>query len=123
VANLITFISRFPKTPDNAWVRETIGDPEDPRDAEVLRNVSPSFLVERLSKPVLLAWGDKDPALPPNDLADFVAEARKRGQTAISVVYEGDGHFFRRENELDYFARAEVLLARCLGGRAEPINK
>ena len=120
-ANLLAFVSRFPKTPDNAWVRATIGDPEVPEEAQFLRNVSPIFLVDRLSKPVLIAWGDRDSALPPGDLETFVAEAGKRGQRAVSVVYEGDGHFFRRENQLDFFARAEALFARYLGGRAEPM--
>ena len=44
--------------------------------------------------------------------------AAERSET---VVYAGDGHFYRRDNELDYYARAEALLARCLGGRAEPM--
>jgi len=72
---------------------------------------SPFFQVDRLSKPMLIARGDRDDALPPGDLDQFVAEAGKRGQQAVSVVYEGDGHFFRRENQLDFFARAEALLA------------
>jgi dipeptidyl aminopeptidase/acylaminoacyl peptidase len=120
VANLLTFVNQFPKTPGNAWVRTTIGDPENPEDAQILRSVSPIFLVERLSKPLLIAKGDGDGALPQGDLETFVAAARKRGQKADLVVYEGDGHFFRRENELDFFARAETLFARYLGGRAQP---
>jgi dipeptidyl aminopeptidase/acylaminoacyl peptidase len=120
-ANLLAFVNRFPKTPDNAWVRATIGDPENPREAEFLRSVSPIFLVDRLSKPVLIARGDRDEALPPGDLDAFVTEAGKRGQQAVSVLYEGDGHFFRRENQLDFFARVEALFARHLGGRAEPM--
>jgi len=118
-ANLVAFVSRFPKTPGNAWVRATIGDPEKPEEAEVLRRASPFFQVDRLSKPMLIARGDRDDALPPGDLDQFVAEAGKRGQQAVSVVYEGDGHFFRRENQLDFFARAEELCGRRLGGRME----
>jgi dipeptidyl aminopeptidase/acylaminoacyl peptidase len=119
-ANLVAFVSRFPKTPGNAWVRTTIGDPEIPREAEMLRSVSPFFLVHRLNKPLLMARGDKDAALPPGDLDAFLEEIEKRGGDAASVVYEGDGHFYRRENELDYYARVEALFARHLGGRAEP---
>ncbi|MFB3903187.1 MAG: alpha/beta fold hydrolase [Acidobacteriota bacterium] len=120
-ANLVAFLNNFPKTPGNAWLRTTIGDPEIPKDAEVLRSVSPSFHVDRVIRPFLVAWGDQDAALPPGDLDSFVAEVKKRGQQAEAVLYEGDGHFFRRENQLDYFARVEALFARCLGGRAEPM--
>ncbi len=119
--NLIAFVNQFPKTPGNAWVRLTVGDPENPKDAEFLRSVSPSFRVDRVSKPFLIAWGDQDGALPPGVLDSFVEEVEKRGRHAVSVVYEGDGHFFRRENQLDYFGRVEALFARCLGGRAEPM--
>ena len=57
-ANLLAFVSRFPKTPDNAWLRATIGDPDIPKEAELLRRVSPIFSVNRLSKPVLIACSD-----------------------------------------------------------------
>jgi dipeptidyl aminopeptidase/acylaminoacyl peptidase len=120
-ANLVAFIEPVPKTPGNAWFRETIGDPEDPKDLEMLKRVSPIFNMDRLSKPVLIARGSQDGALPRGDLDMFLEEAGKRGREAVLVTYEGDGHFFRRENELDYFARVEGLLARCLGGRVEPM--
>ena len=119
--NLLAFVSRFPKTSDNAWLRDTIGDPENPKEAEFLKKVSPIFQVDRLSKPVLIAKGDRDDAIPPGDLEGFVTEAGKRGQQAVLIIYQGDGHFFRRENEMDYFARVEALFARRLGGRAEPM--
>jgi dipeptidyl aminopeptidase/acylaminoacyl peptidase len=120
-SNLVAFVSRFPKTPGNAWVRTTIGDPEIREEAERLRSVSPFFLVHRLKRPFLMARGADDGALPPGDLDAFLAEIEKRGGSAASVVYEGDGHFYRRENELDYYARVERLLAAHLGGRAEPM--
>jgi dipeptidyl aminopeptidase/acylaminoacyl peptidase len=120
-SNLPAFVSRFPKTPGNAWVRNTIGDPEVPEEAEILRRVSPFFQVQNVSKPLLMALGTEDGALPPGDLDAFLAEIGKRGGSAALVAYEGDGHFFRRENELDYYARVERLLAAHLGGRFEPM--
>jgi dipeptidyl aminopeptidase/acylaminoacyl peptidase len=120
-SNLVAFVSRFPKTPGNAWVRTTVGDPEFPEEAEMLRRVSPFFHVDRLSRPLIMARGTEDGALPPGDLDAFLAEIEMRGGSAASIVYEGDGHFFRRENELDYYARVERLFAAHLGGRAEPI--
>jgi dipeptidyl aminopeptidase/acylaminoacyl peptidase len=120
-SNLVAFVSRVPKTPGNAWFRTTIGDPEVPEEAEMLQRVSPFFHVDRLSKPLITARGTGDGALPPGDLDAFLAEIEKRGGNAESVAYEGDGHFFRRENELDYYARVERLFAAHLGGRAEPL--
>jgi dipeptidyl aminopeptidase/acylaminoacyl peptidase len=120
-SNLVAFVSRFPKTPGNAWVRKTIGDPEVLEDAEMLRAVSPFFHVDRLKSPLVMARGTEDGALPPGDLEAFLAEIGERSGSAALVVYEGDGHFFRRENELDYYARVERLFSAHLGGRFEPM--
>ena len=120
-ANLLAFVERFPLTPDNVWIRETIGDHRNPADAAMLRDTSPVTLVDRVTKPLLIVRGDRDDALPPGDIDAFVSAIAKRGGDVTSVVYEGDGHFYRRENQLDYLARVEALFARCLGGRAEPM--
>jgi dipeptidyl aminopeptidase/acylaminoacyl peptidase len=64
--------------------------------------------------------GDRD-GFAPSGIDDFVTRLRARGIEAASIVYEGDGHFFRRENELDFLARAEALFARRLGGRSQPM--
>jgi dienelactone hydrolase len=120
-ANLLAFVERFPLVPDNAWVRETVGDHRNPGDAAMLRDSSPVTFVDRVTKPLLVVRGDRDDALPPGDIDAFVSSIAKRGGDVASVVYEGDGHFYRRENQLDYLARVEALFARCLGGRAEPM--
>ena len=65
--------------------------------------------------------GDRD-GIPPAGIDAFVARLDARESQVTSIVYEGDGHFFRRENELDYFARVEALFARHLGGRSEPMK-
>lgn len=121
VADLVTFSAAFSRTPGNAWMLDCLGDAHDPADAAILRSVSPLTLVDRVTKPVLIVRGDQDGFLPAG-VDDFVAQLRARGREATSIVYEGDGHFFRRENELDFLARAEALFARCLGGRSEPMN-
>ena len=69
--------------------------------------------------PFVLARGDKDGVLPPGEAEAFVAALESQGKSVSYVVYEGDGHFFSRANQLDYMARVETLFAHCLGGRAE----
>jgi dipeptidyl aminopeptidase/acylaminoacyl peptidase len=121
-ANLLAFVERFPFTADNIWIRETVGDHRLPEDAAMLRATSPMTHVGRMTKPLLVVRGDRDDALPPGDIDAFVSAIEKQGGEATSVVYEGDGHFYRRENQLDYLARAEALFGRCLGGRVEPMD-
>ncbi len=122
VSNLVTFVDQFPRTADNMWVRETIGDTAIPADAAMLKARSPITHVDRLTKPLLIVRGDRDEAIPRGDLEGFASEIARRGREVTLVVYEGDGHFYRRENQLDYLARVEALFARCLGGVAEPME-
>lgn len=121
VADLVAFAGAFPKTPANAWVLDVLGDVQDAADVAALRGVSPLTFADRVTKPVLIARGDQD-GISPAGIDAFVAQLNARGVEAASIVYKGDGHFFRRENQLDYFARVEALFARCLGGRSQPME-
>lgn len=121
VADLFAFAGAFSKTPGNAWMLDCLGDVGDERDAARLRSVSPLTHVDRVTKPVLIVRGDRD-GFAPAGLDDFVSRLQAKGVDATSIVYEGDGHFFRRENELDFLGRAEALFARCLGGRNQPLE-
>jgi dipeptidyl aminopeptidase/acylaminoacyl peptidase len=121
VADLVAFTGAFSRTPGNAWMLDCLGDVRDPADVARLRSVSPLTFVDRVTKPVLIVRGDQD-GFPPAGIDDFVAQLRAQGREAMSIVYEGDGHFFRRENELDFLARVEALFSRRLGGRSEPME-
>ena len=48
---------------------------------------------------------------------------KERGIPATYLLYPDEGHGFARpENNLSYMAVAEAFLAKCLGGRYEPIG-
>ena len=121
VADLVAFTAQFSRTPGNAWNLRCLGDERDPADAARLRSVSPLTHVDRVTKPVLIVRGDRD-GFAPSGIDEFVARLHALGREATSIVYEGDGHFFRRANELDFLGRAEALFARCLGGRSDPME-
>jgi pimeloyl-ACP methyl ester carboxylesterase len=101
--------------------QDPAGRPDHRRPGQDERAGRPAAHVDRVTKPVLIVRGDRD-GFPPAGIDDFVAQLHARGRQATSVVYEGDGHFFRRANELDFLARVESLFARCLGGRSEPLE-
>ena len=101
-----------------------IGDPENPADKEMLTKASPLFSAEKIKVPLLIGQGANDPRVKPAESEQIVAAMEKNGLPVTYVLYPDEGHGFARpDNRVDFFARAEGFLAKCLGGRAEPMPK
>ena len=90
------------------------------KDAEFLKSRSPLFMVERITKPLLIAQGKNDPRVPVAESIQIVDALKKAGKEVQYVEYSDEGHGFRRpENRLDFYAKAEKFLAEHVGGRCE----
>ena len=124
--------SVFPAADLPAWVKSAVplekalegdwerrmGDLSSAADKARLEQASPSALADRIQAPLLLV----PLPLPSQKKAAVALAARveKRGVPVTTVNYDGVA---RSEDWLDYTARLEAFLARCLGGRAEPMPK
>lgn len=101
-----------------------IGDPDKAEDKGLLTRASPLFSAERIKAPLLIGQGANDPRVKVAEAEQLVAALEKKGLPVTYVLYPDEGHGFARpENRIDFNARAEVFLAKCLGGRAEPLPK
>jgi len=99
-----------------------VGDVSSATGKAALDEASPSTLSGRLTAPVLLGQGLQDPHLDAAQAEAFFTAATGAGRPVTLVVYSDEGHTLRRlENRLDFAARAEALLSRCLSLRAEPM--
>ena len=90
-----------------------------PAAASVRRNRSPlNFAAQLRATPILLLHGDSDPVVPIAQSRAFVERCLAAGVDIEFVVYEGEGHGFRRpENQLDEYRRMhDFLVSRVLGG-------
>ena len=90
-----------------------------PATAALYHERSPTTFAERLATtPLLVMHGDSDPVVPIEQSRSFVERCRAVGGSVDFVVYEGEGHGFRRpENQLDEYRRMQVFLAtHVLGG-------
>ncbi len=89
-------------------------------DAAAIRSSrSPLNYPERLTyTPILLMHGDSDPVVPIEQSQAFVERCRVAGVDIDFVVYEGEGHGFRKvENQFDEYRRMhDFLVSRILGG-------
>jgi len=91
------------------------------RDSVFNQKVSPMFHVDRIKVPLLIGQGFNDPRVNVRESNQMVEAMRARQLPVEYVVYTDEGHgFVRPENRMDFFGRAEVFLAKYLGGRAEP---
>ena len=90
-----------------------------PEAAALYHGRSPTTFADRLTAtPLLVMHGDSDPVVPIEQSRAFVERCRAAGAQVEFVVYEGEGHGFRRpENQLDEYRRMQVFLAtHVLGG-------
>jgi len=124
-SNLKTLIGAIPpywKT-FRAIFDQRMGNVDDPKDAELVKNASPLFKANAIKKPLLIGQGANDPRVNKAESEQIVEAIEKNGGAVTYVVYSDEGHGFARpENNIDFNARAENFLAQCLGGRAEPMT-
>jgi dipeptidyl aminopeptidase/acylaminoacyl peptidase len=77
-----------------------------------------NFAGQLTGTPLLVLHGDSDPVVPVEQSRAFVERCLAAGGNVEFVVYEGEGHGFRRpENQLDEYRRMQSFLAtHVLGG-------
>jgi dipeptidyl aminopeptidase/acylaminoacyl peptidase len=100
-----------------------VGNPNDPKDKELLTAASPLFSADKIKIPMLIGQGANDPRVKQAEAEQIVDAIAKHRGNAVYVLYADEGHgFVRPENRLDFTARLEKFLADNLGGRYEPMN-
>ena len=124
-SNLKTLIASIPAywKPLRATFDVRMGNVDDPKDAELIRNASPLFKADRIVRPLLIGQGANDPRVNVKESEQIVDAIEKNKGNVTYVLYSDEGHGFARpENRIDFNARAERFLAGCLAGRFEPME-
>src|SRR5262249_53902027 len=94
-----------------------------PEGRELLKQRSPLTFTERISRPLLIAQGANDPRVKQAEADQIVDAMKSRHLPVTYALYPDEGHGFARpQNRISFYAVAEGFLARCLGGRAEPVG-
>jgi dipeptidyl aminopeptidase/acylaminoacyl peptidase len=121
-SNLASWLKSFPTywTAKKPMLAVRIGDADDAREASVLKEVSPVFLANQMQAPLLIGHGVNDVRVRILETEQMVAALEKTKVPFTYVAYPDEGfELHRAENRIDFFGRAEVFLAACLGGQAE----
>ena len=87
-----------------------------PERADLYRERSPIHFTDRLSTPMLVLQGADDRIVPPSQAELMVGALRERGIAHAYLLYEGEGHGFRRAENIIGSLEAELsFYAQVLG--------
>ena len=79
-----------------------------PEAAQTYRDRSPVHHTDRLSAPIVLLQGTEDKVVPPNQAEQMAEAVRAKGLPVAVVMFEGEGHGFRRAENIEAAALAEL---------------
>ena len=79
-----------------------------PEQADLYRQRSPIHFVDRISTPMLVLQGSEDDVVPPAQAELIVAALRERGVPHAYLLFEGEGHGFRKAENIVRSLEAEL---------------
>jgi dipeptidyl aminopeptidase/acylaminoacyl peptidase len=74
-----------------------------------LHSISPLFHAERITKPLMVLQGANDPRVLEEESDEIVADVRKKGVPVEYLVFEDEGHWFRKKKNQERAYR-EILI-------------
>jgi dipeptidyl aminopeptidase/acylaminoacyl peptidase len=87
-----------------------------PEKADLYRERSPIHFADRISTPMLVLQGADDRVVPPTQAELIVAALRERGVPHAYLLYDGEGHGFRKAENIAASLDAELsFYAQVLG--------
>lgn len=75
-------------------------DTSEERKEEIYRERSPCFHAEKIETPVLLFQGSEDPVVPVQQALEMERVMTERGKDVTLIIFEGEGHGFKKEENL-----------------------
>ncbi len=119
-SNLFTLMESIPPywEAGRKWLYGMVGDPETEEGQKLLREASPLFSADKISKPLLIVQGANDPRVKKAEADQIAIALRDKGHTVDYLLAMDEGHGFRKPlNRMAMNAQIEKFLATHLGGR------
>ena len=78
-------------------------------DEEYFEGISPLFHAGNIQRPLMVLQGANDPRVLKIESDEIVAAVRKNGVPVEYVVFEDEGHGFRKKANRDYLSAVVTL--------------
>jgi dipeptidyl aminopeptidase/acylaminoacyl peptidase len=111
ISNFITFLNNT-ESYRRDLRRAEYGDERDPSMKVVFERISPANHAERIKARLFVAQGKNDPRVPYTEAEQIVKAVRANGQPAWYLLFNDEGHGFRKKSNSDYFNAATILFWR-----------
>lgn len=101
---------------------DELGDPFS-ADSVRLKRISPLFHTDKVTKPLIVLQGSKDPRVLQVESDEIVAGVRKNGVPVEYVLFEDEGHgFIKKENQIEAYSKIIEFLDVHLKKENEPLD-
>jgi dipeptidyl aminopeptidase/acylaminoacyl peptidase len=98
-----------------------MGDPT--KQEQMLRDISPLFHAEKISKPLLVLQGANDPRVIKPESDEIVEAVKKNGVPVEYVLFPDEGHgFTKKKNEVEAYSRMRGFLDTHLKATPAAVN-
>ena len=121
-SSIITLIRSVPPywRPAIKIFHTRVGNPDDPADAQRLKDQSPLYHVDRIRVPLLIIQGANDPRVKQQESDQIVYALYQKNIPVEYLLAPDEGHGFRQYiNRMAMMVAIENFLARHLGGRLQ----
>lgn len=99
-----------------------LGDPFS-ADSVRLKQISPLFHTDKVTKPLIVLQGSKDPRVLQVESDEIVAGVRKNNVPVEYVLFEDEGHgFVKKENQIEAYSRILKFLNMYLKKESLPVD-
>ncbi len=119
-SNIFTLLESVPAywEAGRAFLHGMVGDPDTEEGQQRIREASPLFSADKITKPLLVIQGANDPRVKKAEADQIVIALRDNGHEVSYILADDEGHGFRKPvNNMAMFAEIERFLAPILGGR------
>ncbi|MCA8985757.1 MAG: S9 family peptidase [Planctomycetaceae bacterium] len=119
-SNIFTLLDSIPPywEAGRAFLYGMVGDPNTEEGQKRIREASPLFSADKISKPLLIVQGANDPRVKQAEADQIVIALRDRGHKVSYLLADDEGHGFAKPvNRMAMYAEIEAFLADQIGGR------